>query len=1065
MSDTTNSTSSTCGCCKGLTALTPQSLENLPGLSALVYRVGTHGSFKTTMLTNLTEGRGLGQLTSRDDDDPSIALFDASAVMLDVLTFYQERILNEGYLRTATERRSILELARQIGYELDPGVAASTYLAFILETATGAPGKATIPIGTRAQSLPGQDETPQSFETIEAINARAAWNEMKPKTTELLLPGFQEDEIYLKGISTNLKTGDALLIVGKERQRDSGNENWDFRRIKSVKTVNATDPEDSYTLVTLEYGLGSFTPFKMPAKEDPRVFALRQRANLFAYNVPDWKGLTKQVRLDYLGLEDEDDLSDYPDWPNLKISSVSDAPDESAVGSGLYGEYFDDSPYTGQHFRKRILGRTDAQIDFGWASGSPASGTLGTDNFSVHWRGWIEPKATGEHTFTARADDGVRLWINGQLIVDSWQDQAAADHSGTIRLEKGKKYDITLEFYEHGGAAEIRLYWAVTGYLSKELVPASALFPRDIHTIYLDLIYPQVRPGGWVVFSRNKYEEAYQILEAVEDARAAFTMSAKCTRLVLRGENLREKFDDWLRQTVVFCQSEELEWAEKPITRPLRGDTLTIDEPVTGLLAKRVLIVSGKPCRVHDKEGGFRLHLSDGSHLMVSDEENPILSKAPSPLTNGKFHWTVQTRDGYSGTLDRAENRILFEASEDSDETVSEVVTIKSITMNMETTDIQLEQPLAYYYDISTVSVYGNIAQATHGETKKEVLGSGDASRPFQKFVLKNTPLTYVSEANATGAETTLEVRVDDIKWKEVDSFYDLDARKRAYITRLNDEGEVTVEFGDGLTGARLPTGEENVSAVYRVGTGADGMVKASQLSLLMTQVLGVQKVTNPLAPSGAADPETRDDARQNAPFTVMALGRVVSLQDFEDFARAFAGIGKAQAEWLWDGEARVVHLTIAASTASNGDYRVASTSKLYKNLRTGIDAARDTTQRLLLDTYAALSFRVEARLRVNSDYLPNKVVKAVKSALQDAYKFEKRFFGQSISRGEVLALIQGIEGVDATYLDKLYLTGQAATQSNLLTARRARWEGGKILPAELLLIDTAGISVSEITS
>ncbi len=1065
MSETTNSTSGTCGCCKGLTALTPQSLENLPGLSALVYRVGTHGSFKATLLTNLSERRGLGQLTSRDDDDPSIALLDASAVMLDVLTFYQERILNEGYLRTAVERLSILELARQIGYELDPGVAASTYLAFILETATGAPGKATIPIGTRVQSLPGQDETPQSFETVEAINARAAWNAMKPKKTELVLPGFQEDEIYLKGTSTNLKRGDALLIVGKERQRDSGNENWDFRRIKSVKTVSATDPEDSYTLVTLEYGLGSFTPFKMPAKEDPRVFALRQRANLFAYNVPDWKGLTKQVRMDYLGLDEEADLSDYPDWPNLTISAVSDAPGETATGSGLYGEYFDDSPYTGQHFKKRILARTDTQIDFGWASGSPASATLGTDNFSVRWTGWIKPKASGLHTFTARADDGVRLWINGQLIFDGWQDQAATDWSGTISLEAGKKYDITLEFYEHGGAAEIRLYWAVAGGFSKELVPTSALYPRDIHTVYLDLAYPQVRPGGWAVLSRNKYEEAYQILEAVEDARAAFTMSAKCTRLVLKGENLREKFDDWLRQVVVFCQSEELEWAEKPITRPWSGATLTIDEPVTGLLAKQLLIVSGKPSRVHDKEGGFRLHLSDGSHLMVPDDQSAVLSKAPSPLTNGKFRWTVQTDDGKSGTLDRAENRIVFLASEDSDETVSEVVTIKSVTLNSETTEIELEQPLAYYYDIATVSVYGNIAQATHGETKKEVLGSGDASRPFQKFVLKNSPLTYVSEANATGSETTLKVRVDDILWKEVDSFYDLDKHKRAYITRLNDEGEVTVEFGDGLTGARLPTGDENVSAVYRVGTGADGMVKAWQLSLLMTQVLGVQKVTNPLAPSGAADRETRDEARQNAPFTVLALGRVVSLQDFEDFARAFAGIGKAQAEWLWDGEARVVHLTIAASTASSGDYRVATTSKLYTNLRTGIDAARDTTQRLLLDTYTPLSFRLKARLLVNSDYLPDKVVKAVKTALKDAYKFEKRLFGQSVSRGEILALIQGIEGVEATYLDALYLTGQAATQSDLLMARRARREGGQVLPAELLLIDMAGISVEAISS
>ena len=113
-----------CGCCEGITKLTPQDLANAPGLSALAYRVGTHGSFKTTMLAGLAGPGGIPALTTRADDDPAIALLDATAVLLDVLTFYQERIANEGYLRTATERMSVLELARAIGYELKPGVAA-----------------------------------------------------------------------------------------------------------------------------------------------------------------------------------------------------------------------------------------------------------------------------------------------------------------------------------------------------------------------------------------------------------------------------------------------------------------------------------------------------------------------------------------------------------------------------------------------------------------------------------------------------------------------------------------------------------------------------------------------------------------------------------------------------------------------------------------------------------------------------------------------------------------------------------------------------------------------------
>src|SRR5262249_36629350 len=137
-----------CECCTGLATQTPAEVANRPGLSAIAYRVGIHSQFKHSLLAQLSTGKlsALAQLQTRADDDFSIALLDAWATVADVLTFYQERIANESYLRTATERRSLLELARLIGYELRPGVAASTYLAFTLEDAPGAPLQTTIDI-------------------------------------------------------------------------------------------------------------------------------------------------------------------------------------------------------------------------------------------------------------------------------------------------------------------------------------------------------------------------------------------------------------------------------------------------------------------------------------------------------------------------------------------------------------------------------------------------------------------------------------------------------------------------------------------------------------------------------------------------------------------------------------------------------------------------------------------------------------------------------------------------------------------------------------------------------
>ena len=109
----------------------------------------------------------LVRLITRDPSDFALALLDGWATVADVLTFYQERIANEGYLRTATERLSVVELARLIGYVPRPGVAASAYLAYTLEKDS----RVTLDIGTRAQSIPGPGEHPQSFETFEKLEA------------------------------------------------------------------------------------------------------------------------------------------------------------------------------------------------------------------------------------------------------------------------------------------------------------------------------------------------------------------------------------------------------------------------------------------------------------------------------------------------------------------------------------------------------------------------------------------------------------------------------------------------------------------------------------------------------------------------------------------------------------------------------------------------------------------------------------------------------------------------------------------------------------------------------
>jgi glucose/arabinose dehydrogenase len=138
--------------------------------------------------------------------------------------------------------------------------------------------------------------------------------------------------------------------------------------------------------------------------------------------------------------------------------------------NGLSASYFNSVDLTGTP-----VTRTDPNVDFDWGDGSPAPG-IGVNNFSVRWTGQITPKVSGTQTFYTTSDDGVRLWVNGFLLIDNWTDHGPTENSGTINLTAGQRYDLKMEFYEHSNGAVARLSWSAPG-LAKEVVPASQLFP------------------------------------------------------------------------------------------------------------------------------------------------------------------------------------------------------------------------------------------------------------------------------------------------------------------------------------------------------------------------------------------------------------------------------------------------------------------------------------------------------------------------------------------------------------------------------------------------------------
>jgi hypothetical protein len=931
--DPTLSALNDCGCCAGVSAETPADSRNREGLDQVRYRTGVHSQFKRTMLAALSEKRrpSLHGLTTRADDDFSIALLDAWAATLDVLTFYQERLANELFLRTATEHGSVLRLARLIGYELKPGVAASTWLAFQLETAPGAPEKAHIARGAKVQSVPGQDEKPQTFETIEPLDARAEWNAMRPQMVEPVSIHAGLTHLYFKGAATHLQPGDAILIVGDERELNPtvspDKERWDFRIVIRV-VVNA---EKDWTYVEWEGGLGKATI--LPAAKNVRVYALRQRAALFGHNAPD---------RNLIHIEEDDS-------PVLKAKSIVD---EIAIDDDLL--------------------------------------TLATL--------------------------GSKQWPNFEI------------RNGVIDL---------------------------------------------------DASYAKIIPGSWLALARppasateNGYVELYKALNVSFPSRSEFAISAKITRIYPDTvEHLAGNFFTLLN-TIVYAQSERLELTSPPLTTradeaaskpldldegtlaPLEGTRLTLDRQVTVLAKGRTLIVTGKRIRAKVALNAPAMTLTDDTGAQ-SKQLHPgdtlVVLRPPALQSGDQVSWRLRHDDGFEGTLLTGLHDLALTIAAKTDVFTSEQVAVNSTEGNP--TEFLLSGAgLQGIYDRATVTIAGNVALATHGETVEEYAGNGDATQAFQRFTLRQAPLTYVRAATPAGMASTLEVRIDDLLWREVPFLYQRGAEERVHVSRLGDEQNTTVHFGDGVTGARLPSGQQNVRFKYRKGSGIGGLVKAGQLTQLMARPLGVKEVINPLPAEGADEPESLSDARRNAPLTVLTLGRAVSLRDYQDFTQAYPGIAKALATWTLDGSSRGVLLTVAGPNGA----AIESGGQVAGNLLKSLRAAGDPFVPVRVATYRPAEFEIAGTIAVHPDYEAEKVLAAVRTTLRSRFSFDAREFGQPVSLSEVIAAMHSIAGVAEVDVDHFQRTGPPSPVDpapRLFAELPAGGASSNVSAAELLLL------------
>ncbi|MFY1584754.1 putative baseplate assembly protein [Micromonospora sp. WMMD734] len=807
---------------------------NPPGRTAIGYRLGRQADFAAELVDRLSGRPELAGLTTREVDDPAVALLHAWATTLDVLAFYQERIANEGFLGTATERGSVLMLARAIGYELRPGVAATTWLSFTVTATPGAPEGVPIPVGSQAQSVPGPGELPQVFETVAPLLARPELNAVGLRVTAPRAPRPGDDTLHLAGVDTVLTPGTALLVLGPDW--------YDVRRVRSTTAVlqavvaasdgGAVVP--AYTVVGLDAAVTAQqlgTELRQSGRE-VQVHLLTQRAALFGHQAQPWSALPVALRVGELN------------------------PGTNQVLPGAYAT------------RK-----------------------------------------------------------------DTWVDAALG---------------------------------------------------KDERTLHLDQSYPSVVAGSWLVLETAGVPQVRRVDAVTESPVADFGIAARTTRVTVVGGD-SNTFSR--RTTTVLGGSRLLPTAAPPLTAPLAATaTLELARPMPGLQPGRPLVLTG-----------------------VEPDGGPV----------------------------------------------GEVVTVLRVR---DATTVDLTANVTRRYRRDSVRVLGNVTPATHGESRAEVLGSGDARQAFPRFTLRHAPLTHVPAATASGSRTTLAVWVDGVRWQEVPVLLGQAPAARVYTVRRADDGVVTVTFGDGLTGARLPTGRDNVVATYRSGIGRSADLAPGRLTIPLSRPLGLMEVGNPVPAAGADDPEGVDRARRNAPLAVRTLGRVVSLDDHADFARAFAGIGKARADLVWDDARQLVLLTVAGPDGAE----IPPDAPVRADLLRALDAARQATVPVRILGHHRRRVAVTARLLLTPGYRFAAVSAAARAALVAGLSFDARDYAQPVRASEVQALLHRVPGVAAVVLELLYDAGQSPARLDVITAAPARRVGDVLLPADLLTVDAGDVTLLE---
>lgn len=321
------------------------------------------------------------------------------------------------------------------------------------------------------------------------------------------------------------------------------------------------------------------------------------------------------------------------------------------------------------------------------------------------------------------------------------------------------------------------------------------------------------------------------------------------------------------------------------------------------------------------------------------------------------------------------------------------------------------ESPSSTPYTRHDTRIFGNVVASGHGESRPEkILGSGDATRSGQRFDLDAEEVSFVADGRfSRGVRAAVEVTVDGRTWQQVSTLNDAEPEDPHYVVRMKEDGTLSLVFGDGRRGRRLPTGSNNIRVRHRQGTGLSGNLAAYSLQKEVKPHPLVESVLQPVPASGGNDRESVDSMRENGPASMLTLERAVSLQDFTHLAAANSGVWQARAFRRHPGLSRAERIEVAVVPAGGG-----SLGTLAETLETFLAAHAPPNVQVTVVPYQSLILDLSITIRVrSSEFDPVSVTAAVRKALFERFSLRRAKLGRTLYSSEVFSVVEAVPGVE----------------------------------------------------